>query len=64
MKVWKEGKEKWIEDVKVWEKEDTKAQGALGKVLPNSIFMEIAKYDHFHKMWKDIKNRVEKMMKH
>ena len=39
---WKKDEAKWKEGTRVWKKNDAKAKGALGKVIPNSIYMEIA----------------------
>ena len=39
--AWKDGEVKWKEGVKTWKKEDAKARAALGKVLPNSVYMDM-----------------------
>jgi hypothetical protein len=48
----------------VWKKEDAKAKGALGKVLPNSIYIEISEFKHFDEMWTAVETHVEHITLH
>jgi len=52
--VWIDGEAKWKEGVRVWKKDDAKARAVLGKVVPNSIYMEISEFKSFHEMWKAV----------
>ena len=58
MDVWKDGETKWKEEARAW-KENTKARGALGKVVPNSLYMEISEFKTFHEMWNVVVTRIE-----
>ena len=62
--VWTEGKEKWTETSKVWKKDNAKAKAALGKVVPNSIYMEIADHKDFYEMWEAVELCIEKITLH
>lgn len=62
--VWNEGETKWKEETRAWKKEDAKARAALGKVTPNSIYMEISEFKMFHEMWKAIETRIERITLH
>ena len=42
------------EEATAWEKRDVKARGVLGKVIPNSIYMEISEFKRFHEMWEAV----------
>lgn len=65
MEVWKEGEAKWMEGVSTWKKDGAKARTALGKVLPNSMYVEVAKRGRtFHQMWSEIETRIERITKH
>ena len=57
--VWNDGEVKWKEGARAWKKEDAKARAALGKVMPNSIYMEISEFRMFCEMWKAIEMRIE-----
>jgi hypothetical protein len=62
--VWNDGEVKWKEEARAWKKSDAKAKGALGKVVPNSIYMEISEFKHFHEMWNAVETRVERITLH
>ena len=62
--VWNDGEAKWKEGARAWKKEDAKARGALGKVVPNSVYMEISEFKTFHEMWDAVEVRVERIMLH
>ena len=59
MDVWNDGEAKWKEKARAWKKDDAKARAALGKVLPNSVYMEISESRAFHEMWKAVETRIE-----
>ena len=62
--VWTEGEDKWKEGVRAWMKEDAKTKAMLGKVLPNSVFMEFVELETFYEMWKAIETCTEKITLH
>ena len=64
MDVWNDGEEKWAEGTRAWKKEDAKASSALGKVISNSLFMEVAGLGTFHEMWEGVEDRIERITKH
>ena len=64
MTVWSEGEEKWLEKQRAWKKEDAKARIALGKVVPNSLYLEISENKRFCDMWKAVEARIEQITLH
>ena len=63
MDVWKDGEAKWKEGLVAWEKDDAKAHTAFGKVVPNSIFMELD-HEHFCDIWSAMEGRFENVTRH
>ena len=64
MDVWKDGEVKWKKNTRAWNKDDAKAISALGKVLPNSIYMEMSESMMFHEMWSAMETRIERITLH
>lgn len=64
MGVWNDGEAKWKEDARTWKKEDAKARAALGKVVPDSIYMEISESKTFHKMWDAMEVYIKRISPH
>ena len=62
--VWNKGKGKWKEGTRAWKKEDAKARAALGKVVPNSIYMEISEFKTFYEMWEAVETRIKRITLH
>ena len=50
--------------MRVWKKEDAKASSALGKVILNSLFMEVVGLGTFHEMWEGVEDHIERITKH
>ena len=59
MDIWNDGEEKWAEGTRAWKKEDAKASSALGKVISNSLFMEVVGLGTFHEMWEGVEDHIE-----
>lgn len=55
--AWKGGEDKWKEGVKAWKSENAKARAVLGRVIPDSIYMEISEHRHFYEMWEAVELR-------
>ena len=62
--VWNDGESKWKEAMRTWRKDDAKARAALGKVVPNSIYMVISEFRTFHEMWGAVEVCVERVTLH
>ncbi|KAF9646658.1 hypothetical protein BDM02DRAFT_3262142 [Thelephora ganbajun] len=64
MDVWNDREAKWKEGTRAWKKEDAKARVALGKVVPNSIHMEILEFKMFYEMWEAVEVHMERITLH
>ena len=64
MSVWNDGESKWKKATRRWKKDDAEARAALGKVVPNSIYMEISEFRTFHEMWAAVEVCVERVTLH
>ena len=58
MDAWRDGEAKWKESVKAWKREDAMAMLTLGRVLPDSIFLEILEFKTFRERWEAVEQRL------
>ena len=64
--VWKEGEKEWKAEVLTWKKNDTRARSVFGRVIPNSMHMEISKRRDrtFYGMWTEVESWIKQITKH
>ena len=50
----------------MWKKNYARARSAFGRVIPNSMYVEISKKRDrtFYRMWTKVESRIEQIMKH
>ena len=60
---WKEGEAEWKEDTKKW-RNNARAMGALRKVIPALMFMDVADLRTFREMWNAIEEHIKMVTEH